>query len=385
MGWWSWFKSLTVVHLLMGYIFLASGILVSILMMLGMVIWPFNKTLYRKYVFFLSYALWSEFSFLAHWWVEAECDLYISPEDQKMLGKEHSVCMVNHSYEIDWLMAWMMAERHGMLGNTKIYGKNILKYVPVIGWTWYFTESIFLKRNWEEDKKILEKSIKELVTFPDPFWLLLFPEGTRWTPKKHAICQEIAREKGYPEYKHMLLPRTKGFFLSMQLMKGKIPTVLDCTVGFPGNEPEPTLWDAISGKKIRCAMIARRYQITDIPSNSEEECGRWLRNIYKQKDDDLDCYKRTGKFEGLPIIKVPQRYYDISWYIFWTVLMLTPLFHYLIYLIFTASLVHKLSVIVAISAAVLLMKWMISFTEVKHGTSYGLDTPSKKNGPKKSQ
>jgi lysophosphatidic acid acyltransferase/lysophosphatidylinositol acyltransferase len=49
----------------------------------------------------------------------------------------------------------------------------------------------------------------------------LFPEGTRWTPKKHAICQKIAKEKGYPEYKHMLLPRTKGFTLSMQLMKGK--------------------------------------------------------------------------------------------------------------------------------------------------------------------
>ncbi|XP_053398098.1 uncharacterized protein LOC123553323 [Mercenaria mercenaria] len=52
--------------------------------------------------------------------------------------------------------------------------------------------------------------------------LLLFPEGTRWTPEKHAICQKIAKEKGYPEYKHMLLPRTKGFTLSMQLMKGKV-------------------------------------------------------------------------------------------------------------------------------------------------------------------
>lgn len=43
--------------------------------------------------------------------------------------------------------------------------------MPVLGWTWYFTESIFLKRNWDEDKKILEKSITELVTYPDPFWV----------------------------------------------------------------------------------------------------------------------------------------------------------------------------------------------------------------------
>ncbi|KAH3727383.1 hypothetical protein DPMN_053317 [Dreissena polymorpha] len=55
--------------------------------------------------------------------------------------------------------------------------------------------------------------------------LLLFPEGTRWTPEKHAICQKIAKEKGYPEYKHMLLPRPKGFALSMELMQGK--SILD--------------------------------------------------------------------------------------------------------------------------------------------------------------
>ncbi|XP_060577352.1 1-acyl-sn-glycerol-3-phosphate acyltransferase delta-like isoform X2 [Ruditapes philippinarum] len=383
MGLWSWFKSLTIVHLLMGYIFMASGFLVSFLMLVGVVIRPFNKTLYRKYAYFLSYALWSQFSFLAHWWVRADCKLYISPEDQKRLGKSHSVCMVNHTYEIDWLMAWMMAERHGMLGNTKIYGKDILKYVPVLGWTWYFTESIFLKRSWDEDKKILEKSITELITYPDPFWLLLFPEGTRWTPKKHAICQKIAKEKGYPEYKHMLLPRTKGFTLSMQLMKGKIPTVLDCTVGFPASEPEPTLWDAISGKKIRCAIIARTYKIDDIPCENEEECGNWLRQIYKQKDDDLEYYKQTEKFNGLPVIDVPKRYYDLCWYIFWLCLTCIPLCYYVVYLVFTASIVHKVTVIVIVTAMILVMKWMISFSEVKHGTSYGLE--NKQNGTKKSQ
>jgi len=66
----------------------------------------------------------SEFSFLAQWWVQADCSLYISPEDQKLLGKEHAVVMVNHTYETDWLMAWMMAERHGMLG-VSIKGKPI--------------------------------------------------------------------------------------------------------------------------------------------------------------------------------------------------------------------------------------------------------------------
>ena len=53
------------------------------------------------------------------------------------------------------------------------------------------------------------------------FQLLLFPEGTRFTPEKHEASLEVSRKKGYPELKHHLLPRTKGFAYSMQEMKGK--------------------------------------------------------------------------------------------------------------------------------------------------------------------
>ena len=58
----------------------------------------------------------AEFCFLAQWWSDIECDLYVDPEDQKYLGKEHTVAVFNHTYEIDWLVAWMMAERHGLFG-----------------------------------------------------------------------------------------------------------------------------------------------------------------------------------------------------------------------------------------------------------------------------
>ena len=33
-----------------------------------------------------------------------------------------------------------------------------------------------------------------------------------------------------------------------------VSSVLDITIGFPSDEPEPTLMDAIRGKKIRSAM-----------------------------------------------------------------------------------------------------------------------------------
>ena len=36
-------------------------------------------------------------------------------------------------------------------------------------------------------------------------------EGTRFTKEKHEASMKVAREKGLPELKHHLLPRTKAF------------------------------------------------------------------------------------------------------------------------------------------------------------------------------
>jgi lysophosphatidic acid acyltransferase/lysophosphatidylinositol acyltransferase len=45
---------------------------------------------------------------------------------------------------------------------------------------------------------------------------MLSCEGTRFTEKKRLISMKIAREKGLPELKHHILPRTKGFTLLLQ-------------------------------------------------------------------------------------------------------------------------------------------------------------------------
>jgi len=53
---------------------------------------------------------------------------------------------------------------------TKIVGKHSLSIIPVLGWSWFFTESIFLRRVWETDKKILEHDIQQLVNnYPDNY------------------------------------------------------------------------------------------------------------------------------------------------------------------------------------------------------------------------
>ena len=61
----------------------------------------------------------------------------------------------------------------------------------------------------------------------------MFPEGTRFTPEKHKASMAVAREKGLPELKHHLLPRTRGFVAGLPYLKGKVPAIYDVNVAFP--------------------------------------------------------------------------------------------------------------------------------------------------------
>ena len=52
---------------------------------------------------------------LAQWWSGSDCEIFISKEDLKHLGKENAVYIMNHKYEIDWLMGWLVCQRIGVL------------------------------------------------------------------------------------------------------------------------------------------------------------------------------------------------------------------------------------------------------------------------------
>nr|XP_036678568.1 LOW QUALITY PROTEIN: 1-acyl-sn-glycerol-3-phosphate acyltransferase delta-like [Drosophila suzukii] len=46
---------------------------------------------------------------VAEWYAGSKLHVYIDPEDEKrFFGKEHGLLLMNHTYEIDWLTAWMI-------------------------------------------------------------------------------------------------------------------------------------------------------------------------------------------------------------------------------------------------------------------------------------
>ena len=59
----------------------------------------------------------SELTVLAEWWSGTDCQLVVEEgEDLSKIGQEHAIVIMNHKYDIDWLMGWIMANRFGVLG-----------------------------------------------------------------------------------------------------------------------------------------------------------------------------------------------------------------------------------------------------------------------------
>uniref|UniRef100_A0A7M4FI15 1-acyl-sn-glycerol-3-phosphate acyltransferase delta n=1 Tax=Crocodylus porosus TaxID=8502 RepID=A0A7M4FI15_CROPO len=275
-----------------------------------------------------------EMVMLLEWWSGTDCTLYTDPESYHKYGKENAIVILNHNFEIDFLCGWNFCERFGVLGSAKVLAKKELSYVPVIGWMWYFLEIVFCKRKWEEDRKTVMQGLFNLRDYPENFWFLIHCEGTRFTEQKHQISMQVAEAKGLPKLKYHLLPRTKGFAVTVQCLRNVVSAVYDSTLNFRNNE-NPTLLGVLSGKKYHADLYVRRIPLEEIPED-EQECSNWLHKLYQEKDAIQEEYYRTGVYPETPIVP-PRRPWTLLNWLFWALLLLYPLFKLLINMVSSGS------------------------------------------------
>ena len=58
------------------------------------------------------------------WWSGSDFYIYSTDEDLKMIGKEHALSILNHKYDIDWLMGWCLMQRINILGVMLLFIEN---------------------------------------------------------------------------------------------------------------------------------------------------------------------------------------------------------------------------------------------------------------------
>lgn len=374
---WKLVKQSTLVHLCFAISYFTSGLIINCVQcVLYFGLRPFNKRLYRKIGYYLCYSFYCQLVFLADWWSGSTLYVYISDEDLKHCGNEHVLLLMNHCYEVDWLVGWMFCDKVNVLGNCKAYAKKVIQYIPTIGWAWKFAEFVFLERSFEKDKEIIGHQIKEIMDYPDPVWLLLNAEGTRFTEKKHEASIKFARERGMVELKHHLIPRTKGFTASLPQLRGK-SSILDIQLAISKDSPvKPTIFNILNGKPITAHMHVRRIPFESVPEK-EEEAAEWLQELFRQKDVMQDSFHTHNDFftgSGVPKkvpIKLQPRIHSLLNMVAWNVITVVPITHCLGQWLINGEMLYFSIGSSILGAFYVLMVKAINMSKISKASSYG--------------
>jgi len=366
--------------------FFILGLLINaIQLVLWLTLRPFNRWLYRKINAHLLSALWSQVLILMDW-SGSICTIRTDDETWFKLGHENALILMNHSNELDWLVGWVMAEQVNILGNAKIFIKKAVEWIPIIGWAWKFGEIGFMERNWEKDKSTLDSFAKNIKEYADPVWLLFFPEGTRFTPEKHAVSMEFASKTGLPHLKHLLTPRTKGFHAITQQLTGKLDAVYSTTLCFNTKLGAfPTLANIFFGKPVFGEIFLERIPIDDVPKEVNES-SQWLLNSFTEKDKLMDAYQNDGAFpqwasQGKYFRGPVRSHYrprstlPALFFGFWYYFSMPYIGNILVTKLGTWGIVGAF---VIFTTVVLFMMKLIEITTISRGSSYGSKASEKK-------
>jgi len=223
---------------------------------------------------------------------------------------QRMILIANHQIYTDWLYLWWIGYTAGMHGRIYVVLKESLKRIPVIGWGMQFSQFIFLKRKWEQDKPRLAAHLQKFNKPKDPMWLMLFPEGTNLAPSTREASKAWADKNGIKDMQHTLLPRSTGLHFMLQELSKTVDYVYDCTIAYEGVPRGEFAQDIFTvgasyfgGKPPKSVnMYWRRFAIASIPLDDTKKFDLWLRQRWVEKDKFIEDFYRHGKFpadEGL--------------------------------------------------------------------------------------
>lgn len=90
MGLLAYLKTQFMVHLLIGFVFVVSGLVINFVQLCTLVLWPVNKQLYRRLNCRLAYSLWSR---------ECACAAHVGRWGLGSGGKGRPLCQTNPNPE----------------------------------------------------------------------------------------------------------------------------------------------------------------------------------------------------------------------------------------------------------------------------------------------
>ncbi|KAI3667421.1 hypothetical protein L6452_42478 [Arctium lappa] len=363
-----------------GVLFFVSGLIVNFIQaLIFVIVRPFSKSIFRRMNRMVAELLWLELVWIVDWWAGVKVCLYTDPETLRMMGKEHALVIANHKSDIDWLIGWVFAQRSGCLGSTLAVMKKSSKFLPVIGWSMWFSEYLFLERSWAKDESTLKSGLQSLKDYPQPFWLALFVEGTRFTKAKLLAAQEYASSMGLPVPRNVLIPRTKGFVTSVSQMRSFVPAIIDMTVAIPKDSTPPTMLRLFKGQSSVIHVKVTRHSMKDLPE-SDEAVAQWCKDKFIVKDDVLDQHKIADAFPDSQLVDIGRPLKSLVVVVSWACLLVFGTFKFLQWSNLLSSWKGLTFAAVGLAIVTFLMQILIQFSQAEHSTPAKVAPVSSSNG-----
>ena len=212
----------------------------------------------------------------------------------------------NHQTWADILVLVMTL--HGRIPQFKFITKRELIWLPFIGQAMWFLEFPYVRRFSraqlaanpalrERDREAMQKAC---VGFRDrPTSILIFLEGTRFTPEK--------RDARGSRYRSLLNPRAGGFGIVLENLADRLEAVVDATIRYSGDRYSgdrysgdrysgdrysgdrysggaPGFWDFLCG---RCPEVEIDIRALTPPPANPDAVNAWVNRLWDEKDARL--------------------------------------------------------------------------------------------------
>lgn len=181
---------------------------------------------------------------------------------------------------------------------TRFFTKWELIFIPFVGQAFKILGFPMMKRHTKEqiaknpelkyrDLAEARKACEQLLS--QPFTLLNYLEGTRFTPQKHQQQQS--------PYVNLLKPKAGGLALTLDILGDKIDALVDMTIVYPNGAPGyGEFW---FGEVPRIAVNIRKIEIPDwvLGGNYEDDAEyrehfqKWVDHLWTEKDQLISLIK----------------------------------------------------------------------------------------------
>jgi len=211
--------------------------------------------------------------------------------------KSWYLIVANHQSWLDIIVLQRLFNRK--IPVLKFFIKDQLKWIPLLGFSWWAMGCPFMKRYSKEylakhphkkgtDTKAAQKALKILKESPST--LMSFIEGTRYTAQKKI-------QQASP-YEHLLKPKAGGVGTVISAMAEKINHLIDVTIVY--SDPNYSVWDFLCHRVIAIKIHVRQLPIpaqflTPVLQENEtilKEFRTWLNQQWLEKDKLIHSMKK---------------------------------------------------------------------------------------------